>query len=82
VAVTPIDGVTLRIQQLDAAEAAINRFAEKELQLPRRLVELRARGGLGALQIGVRQRRCRQQHDDEEQRWARRFAMLKHTSSW
>ena len=40
--VAAIHGFALSVEYLDAAETAVDRFAEKQLQLMRRLVELGA----------------------------------------
>src|ERR1700682_4376560 len=73
-AIAPIDRLTLRIQELHAAEAAVDRLAEKELQLTWRLIELRAGRRVGSLEIGMRPGNTRQQRDKQPHRRQRRRA--------
>jgi hypothetical protein len=53
VTVGAVHRVALSVQQLNAAEAAVNRLTEKQLQLSRRLVELSTGRRIGTIQVGV-----------------------------
>ena len=66
VAVAPIHGIALCVQQLDPAEAAVDGLAEKQLQLPRRLIALRPRRRFGPLEVGMRPGRCWEQDCEQE----------------
>ena len=65
-AVAAVDRLTLCVQQLDPAETAIDGFAEEELQAARRVIQLRPRRRVGALEIRVGQRGPRQERQQRQ----------------
>ena len=65
-AIAAVDLLTLGIQQLHAAEATVDSFAEEQLQGLWRLIQLCAGRGLGPIQVGVRPRRHGQQRQQHE----------------